>query len=176
MSCKNIVPDGVAQIIYVGGEKRVLGPGEYEFEYRYCSSTMLTRPHKRVETVVLKRIKNIDNSTNYTQVFCIVSFTCEIVNPTKYINCEAPVPQLGSDETKNSIDGEDYIDDMCTHVAYDKLCSLTLEDMYALKGTETDLTWEVYFPEYQRQILDNAGTKITQLKVFVADFAKGEAL
>ena len=101
---------------------------------------------------------------------------CEIVNPTKYINCHVPVTYLASGTTNNSLDGEEYVSDMCTNIIFQKLCTLTYEEIEALKGTEIDLSSEMCFPEYQQKMFDNTGAIITQLKVIIAEAAKGEGV
>ena len=65
---------------------------------------------------------------------------------------------------------------MCINIIFQKLCSLTSEELEALKGSEVDLSWEEYFPEYQQKMFDNAGARITRLKVIIADTAKGEGV
>lgn len=173
---KYIVPEGIAQSFWVGAEKIALGPGEYEFDdYRYCSGVILTRPHWEFNTSRLRKVQNI-NKTTPACVNCLFTYRQEIVNPTKYINCHTPIFQVYNDKTEAALDGEEYIYDTCVNIISAKLCSLTFEEMCILKDTEVDLSRETCFPEYQKKVFDEAGVKITQIKLIITGIHTKEEL
>ena len=170
---KYIVPEGIAQSFCVGDEKIALGPGEYEFDdYRYCSGVILTRPHWEFDTILLRKVKNINKTTNAC-VKCLFSYRLEIVNPTKYINCHTPILLVNIGETADSLDGEEYLSDTCVNIIFNKLCSLTFEEMYVLQNTEIDLSHEPCFSEYQKKVSDDAGVRLAQIKLIITGIQEG---
>ena len=172
------IPQGVAHTLfkkaYDEDIRDVRGPGEYEFDI-CCDphSVLLTWPHLESITAHFRDVQNAGSITP-TEIMCIYHFTQEIVDPERYSNCHTLVFNAHTKEKEMSIDGETYIEDMCDQMIFQKFSTLTFEDAVALINTEIDISAEPYFDDYQKQLLNYAGTKITQLKVLLLGVKKAK--
>ena len=165
---KYIVPEGAVHcfISSLDGNK-VYGPGEHErnneLKPYYIEST---RPHLENNITEISNIQPID-STIKMKVAYFYYFIKEIVDADKYFNCHTTVFDVRTGEESESLDGEEYVYDICELMIFKKLNSLTLQEITPSIDKEIDITNETYFPEFYHQMLDNAGVRITQLHALI---------
>jgi hypothetical protein len=166
---KYIVPEGIAHCFLTGGEpsKTVYGPGEHNCNFRHKPLYIVsTKPHLEHATAKIGNIQNV-GSTTPIKASCLFYFVQEIIDPVKYFNCNAPVFCVQTGEEDESLDGEEYVYDICELMIFKKLNSLTLQEMTPSIDVEIDITNEEYFQEHYQQMIENAGVRITQLHVLI---------